>query len=314
MHVHLRKMRTVVQSPLGEICYHLRLRRLNIHASQWEIYPSDRVLNITVFIPLLLKYVACRLQHYHNYLRGADNAATIRGLKFFLPGDPLLLTNVTIASRWKEPLNMTVAHYMWDTIALMGDLLWYGRAICRNTDFSVLLITMQVTWSCRALSWWTRAQATNRNHAGATWLESHARIRLRPVPPFGLLATFLSLLSRGTGFAHFSRFHKETKKVARTPGPHRRVVCVVERSQSSACKNEAEEHTCASLHRDVGVCRGKCYCDVFFEGVFLYRYDHISGRSWLLKRRSRRDADAWITHKILINPGVLELSLQSFQF
>lgn len=61
-----------------------------------------RVLNITVFIPLVLKlYVACRLQHYHNYLRSADNAATYKRIEILsLPGDReglQRLTNVTRA-------------------------------------------------------------------------------------------------------------------------------------------------------------------------------------------------------------------------
>lgn len=105
------------------------MRRLNIRASQCEIYLSDGVLNITVSVPLVLKYVACRLQHYHNYLRSADNAAGyIRGLKFFLPWGSAALDECysrTIAPR-SRAMERAV-EYNRSALHVRYDAQWGGR-------------------------------------------------------------------------------------------------------------------------------------------------------------------------------------------
>lgn len=122
------------------------------------------------------------------------------------------------------------------------------------------------------------SHATNRNHAGATWLENHARIRLHfppPSLPLALFTTFLSLLPRGTD-SHTSRVSiKRWRKSRCIPEP----ACgLIEQNRSSVAykkrKRKGTPSSHFSSHRDVGV-SWQQMSSWSFEDVFLRRYDRV---------------------------------------
>jgi len=128
-----------------------------------------------------------------------------------------------------------------------------------------LLITMQVARSCQAL------HATNRNHAGAAWLqrEPQENSPSPPTPFLRLFATFLSLPPRGTD-SHTSRVSIKRRRKSRA-FLDRRVVHVMEHNTRCAPRGKrgAEGHTCASRRsRTWAFCNGKCHRGVSFEDAF----------------------------------------------
>lgn len=143
-------------------------RRLRIHASQCKVYLRQGFKHNCLHpVSSEIIYVACRLQHYHNYLRNADNAMTYKRIEIFSSWSPIAKAVLdecdsrTIASlfaTWKELLNITTAHYMWDT-TLNGGLiliLWsrdmqkYRLLRARFTNYYAGHLKLS-----DELSWWT---------------------------------------------------------------------------------------------------------------------------------------------------------------
>lgn len=87
MYIYPRNIPTVVQLLLSEIRYDLRyscVASLRYSCVTMQNLSERQGFKHNCFRPVsseIMLVVACRLQHYHNYLRNADNAATYKRIE-----------------------------------------------------------------------------------------------------------------------------------------------------------------------------------------------------------------------------------------